>query len=95
MALEVGFAGFFFAPFIYSFALAFVAPLLLAVAARAGWGGARGTPPSLGAGDAKLREPLLARAPAPSARLLQLRGDVAAARTRVQLLRAAKRGPGA
>ena len=85
MALEVGFAGFFFAPFVYSFALAFVAPLLLAVAARAGWG----------AGDAKMREPLLARAPAPSARLLQLRGDVAAARTRVQLLRAAKRGPGA
>jgi hypothetical protein len=95
VALEVGFAGFFFAPFVYSFALAFVAPLLLAVAARAGWA-ARGTPPSLAAGDAgdaKLRQPLLARAAAaPSARLLKLRGEVAAARTRVQLLRSSKRG---
>ncbi len=94
MALEVGFAGFFLAPFVYSFALAFVAPLLLAVAARVGWA-ARGAPPSLAAGDA--RQPLLARAAAaaPSARLLKLRGDVAAARTRVQLLRASKRGSGA
>ena len=98
----MGFAGLASAPLVYSFVLAFVAPLLLAVARHVKGGGGAGGAAAAAAAEAEEErgssKPLLPRAPPPaappSARLVQLRERVASARERVQQLRAAAvRGP--